>query len=228
VTDRVLTLRELNRALLARQLLLERARLTLVRAIERIAGLQAQHSPSPYIGLWSRLEGFRIAALERSLARGQTVKATLMRTTLHIVSRADYWGTVLTRAQLVHAPPSGTFGYRGSPAFVPAASWLGFFGTASVDDVSSWSGLRSPLVRQGLDALELRRFCDERGRLLLDLPRAPLPAADTAVPAASCRSGTRARKKLTLEPCEPLPKRVLTEVQREGEQAVEFLGGRSP
>jgi len=94
VTERVLTLRELNRALLARQLLLERARLPLVRAIERIAGLQAQHSPSPYIGLWSRLEGFRIAALERSLARGQTVKATLMRTTLHIVSRADYWTIV--------------------------------------------------------------------------------------------------------------------------------------
>ena len=188
MTDRVLTLRELNRALLARQLLLERARLTLVRAIERIAGLQAQHSPSPYIGLWSRLEGFRIAALERSLARGQTVKATLMRTTLHIVSRADYWGTVLTRAQLVHAPPSGTFGYRGSPAFVPAASWLGFFGTASVDDVSSWSGLRSPLVRQGLDALELRRFCDERGR------------CSSICPGRRCRPRT--------PPCRPHPAEV--------------------
>src|SRR6186997_1472796 len=53
--DRVLTLRELNRALLARQFLLERRRLGVQQAVERICALQAQWPQSPYIGLWTRL-----------------------------------------------------------------------------------------------------------------------------------------------------------------------------
>jgi len=87
---RTLTLRELNRATLARQLLLERRRLPVVRAVERVAGLQAQWPPSPYVGLWSRLQGFERRTLERALLRGDVVKATLMRSTLHLVSRRDY------------------------------------------------------------------------------------------------------------------------------------------
>ncbi len=90
MNDRVLTLRELNRATLARQLLLGRRRLPLARSLERVAGLQAQWPPSPYIGLWSRLEGFEREALVRALARRRVVKATLMRGTLHIVSAEDY------------------------------------------------------------------------------------------------------------------------------------------
>src|SRR5205823_8612317 len=53
--------------------------------------LQAQWSPSPYIALWSRLEAFEFDELERALAEARVVKATLMRATLHIVSRDDYW-----------------------------------------------------------------------------------------------------------------------------------------
>ena len=64
---RTLTRRELNRALLARQLLLERARLPLPRALEAVGGIQAQYSPSMYIGLWSRLDGFERDALTRAL-----------------------------------------------------------------------------------------------------------------------------------------------------------------
>ena len=90
MAERVLTLRELNRALLARQLLLERHRLSVPKAIERLGALQAQWSPAPYVALWSRLEGFAVPQLERALARKTVVKATLMRSTLHLVSSADY------------------------------------------------------------------------------------------------------------------------------------------
>ena len=89
----------LNRALLARQLLLERARTPLPRALERIAGIQAQYAPSMYVGLWSRLEGFERGALTAALERRSVVQATLMRSTIHLVSKADYWPLALaTRA----------------------------------------------------------------------------------------------------------------------------------
>lgn len=88
--ERVLSLRELNRALLARQLLLSRAVLPIPRAIERVGALQAQWPPSPYIALWSRLVDFRREQLVRALERRQVVRATLMRTTLHHVSSRDY------------------------------------------------------------------------------------------------------------------------------------------
>ena len=57
MAERTLTERELNRALLARQLLLERVRSPLPRVLERMGGLQAQYAPSMYIGMWSRMEG---------------------------------------------------------------------------------------------------------------------------------------------------------------------------
>jgi hypothetical protein len=87
---RVLTTRELNRATLARQLLLERKRLPPLQAVERLVGLQAQWPQAPYVGLWTRLAGFRREQLERLLLRGDVVKATVMRGTLHLVSRRDY------------------------------------------------------------------------------------------------------------------------------------------
>jgi Winged helix DNA-binding domain len=83
--------RQLNRALLARQLLLERARLPLPQALERVAGIQAQYAPSTYIGLWTRLEGFERDTLTAALEDRSVVQGTLMRTTIHLVSPADYW-----------------------------------------------------------------------------------------------------------------------------------------
>src|SRR2546423_3394151 len=85
-----LTLRELNRALLARQLLLKRQKTGVVEAIERLAGLQGQWAPSPYVALWSRLAGFERDELTRAIDRGLILKATLMRATLHLVSAREY------------------------------------------------------------------------------------------------------------------------------------------
>src|SRR4051812_35214272 len=87
----VLTQRPLNRALLARQLLLERGRSSIPKALERIGGIQAQYAPSMYVGLWSRLRGFERAALTRALERRTVVQATLLRSTIHLVSRRDFW-----------------------------------------------------------------------------------------------------------------------------------------
>ncbi len=256
--ERTLTERELNRALLARQLLLERARTTLPRALERMGGLQAQYAPSMYIGLWSRVEGFERAQLTTALERRSVVQATLMRTTIHLVSRRDYWpfeiavrdarrewllratgrrvtaeamedlaGLVrrrlargpATRAELeaiagreligvglwvpmVRVPPSGTWDRRRADLFGAAESWVGpapgtpirealghlarrylaAFGPASPRDVAAFTGVPPRETASVLDGLPLRRFRDEEGRVLLDVPRAPLPPAGTPAP----------------------------------------------
>src|SRR5947209_10941916 len=90
MAERVLTLRELNRATLARQLLLERKRLSPAAVIERLVGMQAQWPPAPYIGIWTRTTSFRRQALERELASAAVVRATVMRQTLHLVTPRDY------------------------------------------------------------------------------------------------------------------------------------------
>ena len=76
--------------MLARQLLLERADLGVVDALERIAGLQTQYAPSGYTGAWSRLARFTRSDLTRGLERREVVQATLMRATIHVVSARDY------------------------------------------------------------------------------------------------------------------------------------------
>src|SRR5256885_11868970 len=85
-----LTLRELNRALLARQLLLKRQKLSVLDAVEHLACLQGQWAPSPYVALWSRLSGFERERLTASIDRGEIVKSTLMRATLHLVTVREY------------------------------------------------------------------------------------------------------------------------------------------
>jgi Winged helix DNA-binding domain len=254
--ERVLTLRELNRALLERQLLLERRRLAVPRAVERVCAIQAQYSPSPYIGLWSRLQGFRKEKLTRALEERRVVKCSLFRVTLHIVSARDFplfvalwlngarsmfprmsaseidrfarrvrgaagkralthdelrnlvpelgrmqWH-VRALAPLVHEPPSGTWGFHGRPRLTTIERWLGesmakadaggkhfvrsylaAFGPASREDIMRFAGARVRDIQPALDALEpLRRFKDEQGRLLFDLPRAPLPGSEVRAP----------------------------------------------
>jgi len=260
VRGRTLTLRELNRATLARQLLLERRKLSPTAAIERLVGMQAQWPPAPYVGLWTRLAAFRRETLERAVRRGDVLKPTLMRGTLHLVTARDYptfWAAFremptwfkpehlehalriapevselarkgpLTQktalehlerehghtdhygrrvfhalrrhAHLLHAPETALSTTRPQAVYHPyeepepvdvlaarteiVRRYLAAFGPSTRADLADWSGLRVSDVAPAIEALEpLRRFRDERGRELLDLPRAPLPPADTPAP----------------------------------------------
>jgi hypothetical protein len=253
--ERILTQRELNRALLARQLLLERVALPLPRVVERLGGIQNQYAPNAYIRLWSCVEGFRRSDLTRALERRSLVQGTLMRGTLHIVSRGDYWPLAVAirdaarewalRArkldarqvertarrlrklladgplrydeldrlterrwhdagawlELVRVPPSGTWEQRRAHVLETAEHWLGpedvepdaalevlvrrylrGYGPAARADIASWAGVKPRDLAAVLDRMQLRRFRDEAGGELVDVPRAPLPAADTSAP----------------------------------------------
>jgi hypothetical protein len=85
-----LTTRDLNRATLARQLLLERAPTSVPEAVERLCGLQAQEPKPPFVGLWTRLAEFTEADLAQALHDRAVVRATMMRGTLHLSTAADY------------------------------------------------------------------------------------------------------------------------------------------
>jgi hypothetical protein len=85
-----LTPRALNRATLARQLLLDRSALTPARAITHLAGLQAQAPLAPYVGLWTRLAAFRPQQLENLMNERGVLRAHLMRHTVHLVDARDF------------------------------------------------------------------------------------------------------------------------------------------
>lgn len=263
--ERVITHRELNRALLARQLLLERSPLAVLPAIDQIGGQHAQIPSAPYIGLWSRLATFDRDDLAREIDNRSVVKATLMRGTLHFMTRTDFlhlrgsmksvlhhfsdWliqdrgvsipieeildvgrnflseprtfaeiskmfterypdvdvaalrQAVRMRLPLVQTPVDNKrWSFPGSPRWVMAEDWLGTpipdhdnlrdlfwrylaaFGPATIADFQTWSGLTSMKDRIEPFKANLVIYADEKGRELLDLPDAPIPAADTPAP----------------------------------------------
>jgi hypothetical protein len=260
VSERVLTQRELNRALLARQRLLERAGGSIPRLVESIGGVQAQYAPSAYVGLWSRLDGFERDDLTRALERKSVVQATLMRATIHIVSKRDFpvlsaglrdarlewwvkahrgkptarqvdaaarkvakllaegprkrdelvaelgidastWNGAALKLELVRVPPSGTWERRRADLYGLPEPWigpsdateaeglellvrryLGGFGPAAVKDVAGWAGVPPATIAPTIEAMTLRRFRDESGQELVDLPRAPIPDGETQAP----------------------------------------------
>ena len=110
-----LSRRDLNRALLARQGLLEPLDLPLPAALEAVCGIQAQYAPSMYVGLWSRLRRFARDDLTHALEQRTVVQATLLRVTIHAVSPEDFWPFALAtraarrtwwlRAMRADAPP---------------------------------------------------------------------------------------------------------------------------
>jgi len=85
-----ITLRALNRATLARQVLLAREKVKPLAIIERLAGLQAQWPMPPFLGLWSRVHGFERKDLVHLFEKRDAVRATMMRGTIHVVSARDY------------------------------------------------------------------------------------------------------------------------------------------
>jgi Winged helix DNA-binding domain len=193
----------------------------------------------------------------RALERRSVIQATLMRSTIHVVSRRDYWAfAVAIRAaqrawwlsvtkpqprerdlerqaeelralmadgprrheelvdvvgrswgmvgpwlELVRVPPSGTWEKRRAHLFQTAELWvgpedvevddaldhlvrryLGAFGPAPRADIAQWAGMRKADVAPAIQRMRLRRFRDEAGGELLDLPRSPLPDPETPAP----------------------------------------------
>ena len=114
----------LRQALLARQLLLERATVDPVLAIEQIGGLQTQAAPSGYISLWSRVAGFERPWLTRALEDRRVVQGTVMRSTIHTVSAADYWpltaGVRRVRREWLVRAWRGAFGGTDTAALAAA------------------------------------------------------------------------------------------------------------
>jgi hypothetical protein len=121
--QRVLSAGELNRALLARQLLLERADLSIPDALEQVGGLQTQYAPSGYVGLWTRLAGFARGDLTQALEDRTAIQATLMRMTIHLVSAREFWryAVGIREARRTWALRLGS-GQAGEGHFVNAAA----------------------------------------------------------------------------------------------------------
>ncbi len=88
--SKVLSRRSLNRALLARQLLLRREKTTALAAVEQLSGMQAQVARPPFVGLWTRLQKFDAADLLNLIHSKKVVRATTMRGTIHLMSTPDF------------------------------------------------------------------------------------------------------------------------------------------
>lgn len=109
----VLSAADLNRATLARQMLLEReSGVNVVEAVRRLAGMQAQEPKHPFVGLWTRIEDFDEALLRDALADRSIVRATLMRSTLHLLGAADY----ATLRMALQPPPAVALRVLGARA----------------------------------------------------------------------------------------------------------------
>ncbi len=110
MTESVLGIQTLNRALLQRQLLIERADLNTEQAVAHLVGLQAQAVNPPYIGLWTRLNGFRLGDLESVLIDRRLVRIALQRSTIHLVTADDARKLRTVLAESLARTVKGQFG----------------------------------------------------------------------------------------------------------------------
>lgn len=116
----VLSREALNRALLARQLLLERATLTVTEALEHLVGMQSQAPSPPYPGLWTRLVGFRPDDLASLITSRDAVRVVLMRSTIHLVTARDCLRIRPVLAESLARTLKGIFGHRLDGLDLPA------------------------------------------------------------------------------------------------------------
>jgi hypothetical protein len=150
---------------------------------------------------WLRLQKGTVTDAEMQ-ERGERVRAALADGPLPAKRVEEIAaGYVGLWVDLIRVPPSGTWERRRADLYGLAESWvgpseateeeglahlarryLGGFGPAPLADVASWIGVRPTTLRPVVEGLELRRFRDEQGGELLDLPRAPLPPAETPAP----------------------------------------------
>ena len=110
MAEHPLSLRAINRATLARQLLLKRATLPVEAAVEHLVGLQAQTTHSWYTGLWTRLEGFDAPAVGAMLTTRRLVRIALMRSTIHLVTAADCLALRPLLQPVIERSMQGNFG----------------------------------------------------------------------------------------------------------------------
>jgi hypothetical protein len=174
-----LSLRALNRATLARQLLLTRHALKPVTAIERLAGLQAQVPRPPFVGLWSRLSSFARGDLVRAIERRGVVRATLMRATIHMVSRADYLAWRMPLHPMLTRGVRAQFGRELADVDVPLL--LEAARTQFETEPATFASLRAHLKGRFPHVNE--RVMGYVVRLQLPLVLTPSPAAEWGYPA---------------------------------------------
>jgi DNA glycosylase AlkZ-like len=120
----VLDRRTLNRALLERQILLRRKRVSALRAVERLVAMQAQVPRDPYVALWSRLEPFRPEALAEPIADRRAVRMTLLRGTLHLVTARDALSLRALIQPVIEGVLHGSSPLRGAVGSVDASELL--------------------------------------------------------------------------------------------------------
>lgn len=172
ISGDVLGTRALNRALLERQMLLRRSEKSPAEAIEHLVGMQAQEPGDPYVGLWSRLEGFQPDELGQMMLDRRAVRLALMRATVHLVSARDCLA-IRPVVQRVLERTLGSTAYGRETAGIDAGMLVAA-GRAFLEE--------QPRTVSQLGALLQGRWPDVDGR-----PLEPLSEEDHAAAAAGAR-----------------------------------------
>lgn len=141
----ILSDRQLNRATLARQLLLERHATSVVKAVEQVLALQAQVPRPPHVGLWSRLHGFEREDLMSPLHARTLVRATTMRGTIHIMSAKDF---LAFRGALQPQLTAGWKAVAGQAPVPPIENLLAAGRNVLGTEARTFSHIRAELVKQ--------------------------------------------------------------------------------